>query len=64
MEYVDKLTVSPEKRQVLHRLLDRMCDNGEPSLMWEAYFRGDEPFTMKKKRMWLSLRISDEIERR
>lgn len=56
--------VTTEERQVLHKMLDRLCDEGQPSIMWEAYFKGEEPFTMKRKRIWLSMRISDDIERR
>ena len=45
-------------------MLDKLCDEEQPSIMWETFFRGEEPFTMKRKRIWLSMRISDDIERR
>lgn len=56
--------VTTEERQVLHMMLDKLCDEEQPSIMWETFFRGEEPFTMKRKRIWLSMRISDDIERR
>lgn len=56
--------ITPEEREVLHKLLDKMCDDGEPNLMWEWYFHGDEPFTFVRKRIWLSMGISENTEMR
>ena len=47
--------ISDEERAVLHRMLDKMCDDGQTNLIWEAYFHGVEPMTMKKE--WLMLQI-------
>ena len=60
---VQERKITAEERQVLHNLLDRMCDEGQVSMMWEAYFRGEQPFTMVRKRMVLHMNIS-EIEQR
>ena len=64
MESIEKIKVSDEERKVLHNLLDKICDEGKPFAIWEAYFRGDEPFTFVKKRMSLHMTINEEIERR
>ena len=55
-----ELKVSDEERKVLHNMIDRMCDEGKLHLMWEAFFKGDEPFTFKRKRICLTMGISDE----
>lgn len=54
-------TISKEERDVLHKMLDKMCDDGEPYLMWKAFFKGDEPMTMKKE--WLMLQIGIKKEK-
>ena len=52
-------TIKEEERKFLHRMLDSMIDNNQPSMIWEGFFQ-DEPFIFKKKLFWLSIRIKDD----
>lgn len=56
-----KRVITDDERKVLHTLLDKMCDEGQISMMWQTMEIADF-YTIRKKRYCLHMHISDDIE--
>ena len=54
--------VTDKERQLLHQMLDRLCDSEETNghIQWEAFFDSDVPFHYIRKMLDLGIRISEQ----
>lgn len=59
-----EIKITDEERKVLHKMIDKMCDEGRVALTWEYFFPGKEPFTFEREMIYLHMGISKKTELR
>ena len=55
------MKVSEQEREILHKILDWMCDEEMDSGIYEYTFPGDGPFAFIRKRIYLSAKTQEEM---
>ena len=64
MHYLKNYTemkVSEQEREILHKILDWMCDEEKDYGTYEYTFPGDVPFSFIRKRIYLSAKTQEEM---
>ena len=56
-----KMKVSEQEREILHKILDWMCDEEKDNGIYEYTFPGDGPFAFIRKRIYLSAKTQEEM---